>query len=246
MDKLKSVLSGEEARREDRTILQASTLSWATRIKGFIVCFIIGVGCTILLYVSDGPVKQLKRMCDKTRALATTIMITCLVLTLCAAFWWKNLDSLCCCHLASLSFAWETIRTSALLYLPPINNYKSKHGLEAILKLVSISTDQHTNRGTAEHPDGAHPEATYYHLPSRRISPTANAGDTANRDKNERRKEAQRRGEEEKQRKVHDQTQTGERVEEALSREPLRPQNVWPNGAKGPEIRGGNTAKRSG
>uniref|UniRef100_A0A8C5DYR2 Vesicle transport protein n=1 Tax=Gouania willdenowi TaxID=441366 RepID=A0A8C5DYR2_GOUWI len=42
MDKLKSVLSGEESLEE------ASSLSWATRIKGFIVCFVIGAGCTIL------------------------------------------------------------------------------------------------------------------------------------------------------------------------------------------------------
>uniref|UniRef100_A0A3B4BC69 Vesicle transport protein n=1 Tax=Periophthalmus magnuspinnatus TaxID=409849 RepID=A0A3B4BC69_9GOBI len=52
MDKLKSVLSGEESRREDRTILEtvneASSLSWTTRLRGFIVCFIIGVGCTVL------------------------------------------------------------------------------------------------------------------------------------------------------------------------------------------------------
>ncbi|KAM6921413.1 SFT2 domain containing 2a isoform 2-T2 [Xenentodon cancila] len=120
MDKLKSVLSGEEARSDDRNVLQAvneaSTLSWGTRIKGFIACFVVGAACTILgvcvlflprigltLFIVFytfgnvcalastmflmGPMKQLKRMCDKTRALATTLMITCLVLTLCAAFW---------------------------------------------------------------------------------------------------------------------------------------------------------------
>lgn len=108
MDKLKSVLSGEEARREDRNILQAaneaSTLGWGTRVKGFIACFVVGGACTILgvcmlflprigliLFIVFytfgnlctlcstmflmGPLKQLKRMCDKTRALATTIMI---------------------------------------------------------------------------------------------------------------------------------------------------------------------------
>ncbi|TNM87582.1 hypothetical protein fugu_005803 [Takifugu bimaculatus] len=120
MDKLKTVLSGEERGRDDRTVLEtvneATTLGWGTRVKGFIGCFVVGVGCTILgvgvlflprigltLFIVFytfgnvcalsstmflmGPVKQLKRMCDKTRALATTIMITCLVLTLCAAFW---------------------------------------------------------------------------------------------------------------------------------------------------------------
>ncbi|XP_068615742.1 vesicle transport protein SFT2B-like isoform X2 [Brachionichthys hirsutus] len=52
MDKLKSVLSGEEARREDRTVIEtvneASSLSWATRVRGFIACFVIGGSCTIL------------------------------------------------------------------------------------------------------------------------------------------------------------------------------------------------------
>ncbi|CAL9696056.1 unnamed protein product [Knipowitschia caucasica] len=140
MDKLKSVLSGEESRREDRTVLEtvneASTLSWPTRIRGFVVCFIFGVGCTILgvgcLFLPKigitlfivfytfgnlctlgstmflmGPMKQLKRMCDKTRALATAIMLTCLVLTLCAAFWWKNFGlALLFVILQVLSFAW--------------------------------------------------------------------------------------------------------------------------------------------
>ncbi|XP_031678106.1 SFT2 domain containing 2a isoform X1 [Oncorhynchus kisutch] len=120
MDKLKSVLSGTDGPNENGNILQAaneaSTLGWGTRVKGFIICFVIGVTCSILgvcmLFIPKvgillfiifytfgnicslcstmflmGPVKQLKRMCDKTRALATTIMLTCLVLTLCAAFW---------------------------------------------------------------------------------------------------------------------------------------------------------------
>ncbi|XP_054590701.1 SFT2 domain containing 2a isoform X2 [Nothobranchius furzeri] len=145
MDKLKSVLSGEEARREDRNVLQtvseASSLSWSTRIKGFIACFVVGAACTVLgvcvLFLPKigltlfivfytfgnicalcstmflmGPVKQLKRMCDKTRALATTIMLTCLVLTLCAAFW-------------VLSFTWYS-----LSYIPCVR--------EAILRLVAL------------------------------------------------------------------------------------------------------------
>uniref|UniRef100_A0A3Q3DEK9 Vesicle transport protein n=1 Tax=Hippocampus comes TaxID=109280 RepID=A0A3Q3DEK9_HIPCM len=143
MDKLKSVLSGEESRREDRTILEsvneASTLGWGTRVKGFIACFVIGGVCAILgvcllflprigliLFIVFytfgnicalgstmflmGPVKQLKRMCDKTRALATTIMITCLVLTLCAAFWWKNFGlALFFVILQVLSFSWYSL-----------------------------------------------------------------------------------------------------------------------------------------
>uniref|UniRef100_A0A3Q2PEE4 Uncharacterized protein n=1 Tax=Fundulus heteroclitus TaxID=8078 RepID=A0A3Q2PEE4_FUNHE len=55
MDKLKSVLSGEESRRDDRNILQsvneASTLGWGTRIKGFIACFVVGAACTVLVII---------------------------------------------------------------------------------------------------------------------------------------------------------------------------------------------------
>ncbi|XP_056894896.1 SFT2 domain containing 2a [Takifugu flavidus] len=159
MDKLKTVLSGEERGRDDRTVLEtvneATTLGWGTRVKGFIGCFVVGVGCTILgvgvlflprigltLFIVFytfgnvcalsstmflmGPVKQLKRMCDKTRALATTIMITCLVLTLCAAFWWKNFGlALLFCILQVLSFTWYS-----LSYIPFVR--------EAILKLVAV------------------------------------------------------------------------------------------------------------
>ncbi|XP_037106206.1 SFT2 domain containing 2a [Syngnathus acus] len=159
MDKLKSVLSGEESRREDRTILEAaneaSTLGWGTRVKGFIACFVIGGVCAILgvclLFIPRigiilfivfytfgnicalastmflmGPVKQLKRMCDKTRALATTIMITCLVLTLCAAFWWKNFGlALLFVILQVLSFTWYS-----LSYIPFVR--------DAILRLVAM------------------------------------------------------------------------------------------------------------
>ncbi|KAM8875389.1 SFT2 domain containing 2a isoform 1-T1 [Spinachia spinachia] len=121
MDKLRSVLSGEEAaRKDDKTVLQAvneaSTLGWGTRVKGFVACFVVGAACAVLgvcllflprigitLFIVFytfgnlcticstmflmGPMKQLKRMCDKTRALASALMLTCLVLTLCAVFW---------------------------------------------------------------------------------------------------------------------------------------------------------------
>ncbi|CDR19115.1 unnamed protein product [Oncorhynchus mykiss] len=53
MDKLKSVLSGTDGPNENGNILQAaneaSTLGWGTRVKGFIICFVIGVTCSILV-----------------------------------------------------------------------------------------------------------------------------------------------------------------------------------------------------
>ncbi|XP_027146036.1 vesicle transport protein SFT2B-like [Larimichthys crocea] len=93
----------------------------------FIVFYTFGNICTLCSTMFLlGPLKQLKRMCDKTRALATTIMITCLVLTLCAAFWWKNFGlALLFCILQILSFTWYS-----LSYIPFVR--------DAILKLVAV------------------------------------------------------------------------------------------------------------
>ncbi|XP_030638320.1 SFT2 domain containing 2b [Chanos chanos] len=158
MDKLKKVLSGQDG-NDDLNVLQAAneatTLGWGSRVKGFIVCFAIGVLFSVLgtclLWVPRtglilfavmyslgniaslastmflmGPLKQVKRMCDKTRALATAIMITCLVLTLCAAFWWKNKGlALLFCILQFLAFTWY-----GLSYIP--------FARDAVIKLFSV------------------------------------------------------------------------------------------------------------
>ncbi|XP_017389578.1 vesicle transport protein SFT2B isoform X2 [Cebus imitator] len=106
MDKLKKVLSGQDT--EDRSglseVVEASSLSWGTRIKGFIACFAIGILCsllgTFLLWVPRkglhlfavfytfgniasigstiflmGPLKQLKRMFEPTRLIATIMVL---------------------------------------------------------------------------------------------------------------------------------------------------------------------------
>ncbi|XP_075951173.1 vesicle transport protein SFT2B-like [Anarhichas minor] len=148
MDKLKKVLSGHDEGNNDGTGIieranQASTLAWGTRMKGFIVCFVLGIVCSVLgscmlwiprvglavfavLYSVGnisalastmfliGPCRQLKTMCAKERALATVIMMVCLALTLCAAFWWKNNGlALLFCVLQFLAFAWY-----GLSYIP--------------------------------------------------------------------------------------------------------------------------------
>uniref|UniRef100_A0A8C7KQ00 Vesicle transport protein n=1 Tax=Oncorhynchus kisutch TaxID=8019 RepID=A0A8C7KQ00_ONCKI len=134
---------------------QASTLGWGTRMKGFIACFVLGVLCSILgtcllwiprvglilfavLYTLGnvaslcstmflmGPLNQLKRMCAKERALATAIMLTCLVLTMCSAFWWKNNGlALLFCILQFLAFAWY-----GLSYIP--------FARDAVIKAFSV------------------------------------------------------------------------------------------------------------
>lgn len=119
-------------------ILDVSTLNYSTRVKGFVICFAAGVLCSILgsalLFLPGGfkffavfytigniaalsstcflmgPLKQLKRMFEPTRLIATIVMLVCLVLTLCAAFWWqKFLLAIIFCILQFLAMSWYGI-----------------------------------------------------------------------------------------------------------------------------------------
>ncbi|XP_034040125.1 vesicle transport protein SFT2A [Thalassophryne amazonica] len=143
MDKLRRVLSGREENEElglTAQVLDASTLSYSTRVKGFVICFAAGVLCSILgvalLFIPGGsgvklfatfytlgniaalgstcflmgPLKQLKRMFDPTRLIATIVMLLCLVLTLCAVFWWgKKGLAILFCILQFLAMSWYGI-----------------------------------------------------------------------------------------------------------------------------------------
>ncbi|XP_060090596.1 vesicle transport protein SFT2B [Heteronotia binoei] len=141
MDKLKRVLSGQDAEEPSplAEVVDASSLSWSTRIKGFIACFAIGVLCSILgtclLWVPKkglilfavfytlgnisslgstiflmGPMRQLKRMFEPTRLIATIVMLLCLILTLCSAFQWHNKGlALIFCVLQFFALAWYSI-----------------------------------------------------------------------------------------------------------------------------------------
>ncbi|XP_063734207.1 vesicle transport protein SFT2B-like isoform X2 [Eleginops maclovinus] len=136
MDKLKKVLSGQDDSSSDGTGIieranQASSLAWATRMKGFGICFVLGVLCSVLgsclLWIPGtglvlfavlysvgnisalastmflmGPCRQLKAMCAKERAFATAIML------------WKNNGlALLFCVLQFLAFTWY-----GLSYIP--------------------------------------------------------------------------------------------------------------------------------
>ncbi|XP_070567309.1 vesicle transport protein SFT2B-like [Ptychodera flava] len=52
MDKLKKVLKGEDEEEGDQSLYtqfsDATTLSWSTRVKGFVICFCIGMICSFL------------------------------------------------------------------------------------------------------------------------------------------------------------------------------------------------------
>ncbi|XP_078416227.1 vesicle transport protein SFT2B-like isoform X2 [Cetorhinus maximus] len=100
-------------------VIEGTSLGWGTRVKGFLACFVIGIICSILgvcfLWIPKrglilfaifysignissigstmflmGPVKQIKKMFEPTRLVATIVMLVCLVCTLCSAFWWKK------------------------------------------------------------------------------------------------------------------------------------------------------------
>uniref|UniRef100_A0A8C1R7Z0 Vesicle transport protein n=1 Tax=Cyprinus carpio TaxID=7962 RepID=A0A8C1R7Z0_CYPCA len=109
-------------------VIQGTCLLWVPRngLTLFAVFYSLGnIASLLSTMFLTGPLKQLKRMCDKTRALATGIMITCLVLTFCAAFWWKNKGlALLFCILQFLAFTWYS-----LSYIP--------FARDAIIKLFS-------------------------------------------------------------------------------------------------------------
>ncbi|XP_039600897.1 vesicle transport protein SFT2B-like [Polypterus senegalus] len=120
-------------------VSEATTLGWGTRVKGFIACFVLGVLCSVMgvifLWIPTngltlfavfytlgnitsicstlflmGPMKQLKKMVEPTRAIATAVMLLCLVLTLCSAFWWKNNGlAVLFCILQFFAMAWYSL-----------------------------------------------------------------------------------------------------------------------------------------
>lgn len=118
IQKLKTAVTGQPNDESSliTEISDATTLSWSTRIKGFIICFVLGVIFTFVgvfmlwkdvkwfaifytfgnitalgsSFFLTGPLKQLKNMFKEKRLIATIVMLVCLVLTLCAALWWKS------------------------------------------------------------------------------------------------------------------------------------------------------------
>jgi len=119
MDKLRRALSGNDVEDEESgfvaQVVDSSTLSWGTRVKGFAACFIIGILLSVLgsicLFFGPkglisfsifytlgnvvalcstcflmGPINQCKKMFSSTRVVATVLMVICLVLTMLSAF----------------------------------------------------------------------------------------------------------------------------------------------------------------
>uniref|UniRef100_A0A8C3VAJ4 Vesicle transport protein n=1 Tax=Catharus ustulatus TaxID=91951 RepID=A0A8C3VAJ4_CATUS len=119
-------------------VLDASTLSFGTRVRWFAICFVAGIVCsflgTALLWLPKGiklfavfytlgniaalastcflmgPVKQLKAMFDPKRLIATIVMLLCLILTLCAVFWWNKKGlAMLFCILQFLAMTWYSL-----------------------------------------------------------------------------------------------------------------------------------------
>ncbi|XP_061847588.1 vesicle transport protein SFT2A isoform X1 [Colius striatus] len=140
MEKLRRVLTGQDDEEQGLTaqVLDASTLSFGTRIRWFAICFIAGIACSVLgtalLWLPKGiklfavfytlgniaalastcflmgPVKQLKAMFEPKRLIATIVMLLFLVLTLCAVFWWNKKGlAVLFCILQSLAMTWYSL-----------------------------------------------------------------------------------------------------------------------------------------
>lgn len=117
MDRLKRAFGQQEDEENIITeVTDTSSMSWSTRLKCFGICFVVGIGCSILgtallwtnlrlfavFYTFGnlaslagscflmGPIKQFKNMFKEKRLIATIVMLVSLVLTLFAAFWWKK------------------------------------------------------------------------------------------------------------------------------------------------------------
>ncbi|XP_062510890.1 vesicle transport protein SFT2B-like [Corticium candelabrum] len=145
--KMKNYVTGNE--EEERGIMEemkdelncCKSLSWATRIKGFLICvaigFVLSMLGTVMIFVGNfvafgilyssgtitaicssfflmGPWRQVKKMVDPNRLIATIVMIITIILTFLAAFLWKN-GGLCILFviLQFLAFTWY-----CLSYIP--------------------------------------------------------------------------------------------------------------------------------
>ncbi|XP_041073141.1 vesicle transport protein SFT2A [Carcharodon carcharias] len=140
MEKLRRVLSGQDDEEQCLTaqVLDSTSLSFGTRVKWFAICFAVGV-CfsilgTVLLWLPNGiklfavfytlgniaalsstcflmgPLKQLKKMVDPNRLVATIVMLLCFILTLCAVFWWQKKGlALIFCILQFMATTWYSL-----------------------------------------------------------------------------------------------------------------------------------------
>ncbi|XP_075215965.1 vesicle transport protein SFT2B [Lycorma delicatula] len=148
MDKLRKFLNGDETRDDDSTtgivpgFISENSLSWSTRLKAFIICFILGIFVSFLgslsLFIGKplahfalfytlgniismlstcflmGPVNQIKRMFAETRIIATVMVFVMIGLTLFAALWIKKAPL----ALLFIILQWIAMTWYSLSYIP--------------------------------------------------------------------------------------------------------------------------------
>lgn len=118
-------------------VYEGATLSWATRLKGFIACFVLGVIFSLLgsflLFLGNyipfavlyslgtitsllstmflmGPCNQMKKMFQETRIIATIVMLACIVMTIVSAVVLEMAGlAILFCILQFLALTWYSI-----------------------------------------------------------------------------------------------------------------------------------------
>ncbi|MES1913088.1 MAG: hypothetical protein MHM6MM_005317 [Cercozoa sp. M6MM] len=137
---VRNLLGNEEEEQDD---FECCSLTYKQRVWGFGICFALGImmsiiSCFFVLNIADhpekfavpytfgnilsiagsmflmGPMKQLKRMFDKKRVIATVVYLVSLVLTLVVAFTIKNPGLVVLC----LIVQWIALFWYALSYIP--------------------------------------------------------------------------------------------------------------------------------
>ncbi|XP_017888390.1 vesicle transport protein SFT2A isoform X2 [Ceratina calcarata] len=142
MDKLRRALNGSDQCDEESGIItqvmDQSTLSWSTRIKGFAICFVVGILCSFLgsfaLFLNKGlavfavfytlgniismastcflmgPFNQIKKMFASTRLIATILVFLSIAMTLFAALHLRNAGlALLFIIIQSLAMTWYSL-----------------------------------------------------------------------------------------------------------------------------------------
>lgn len=129
---------------------ETTTLSWSTRLKGFLFCFIVGILLSFLgsfaLFLSKGlsvfavlytlgniisiastcflmgPFNQFKKMFASTRAIATVVVIVSFTCTLLAALWVFIITFIYLLRLIYY-FLVEKCRSCLIIYNNPISSH---------------------------------------------------------------------------------------------------------------------------
>ncbi|XP_023964251.2 vesicle transport protein SFT2A isoform X2 [Chrysemys picta bellii] len=111
MEKLRRVLSGHEDEEQGLTTQGTAFLWLPSGLKLFAVFYTLGnIAALASTCFLMGPVKQLKKMFEPTRLIATIVMLLCLIFTLCAVFWWgKKGLALLFCILQFLAMTWYSL-----------------------------------------------------------------------------------------------------------------------------------------